>query len=184
MTLWGSGKLTIGSDLSGTATTKIILRSLQTCREVGTFKLYFWSQRCLSSENPLNYITFLLRGDATSRLCAVLKYRSLQGAVKHTWVFWALCISVSKSDDSRPHGAIRSTLNVPISAQPKVSFSEFSCEPECKFGPLMWYHDASVSHATSWIVIFSANLSVKTTGPAVNANLSARLSGSRRDWWV
>lgn len=51
-------------------------------------------------------------------------------------VVGALCISVSKSDDSRPHRA-RSTLsalNVPISAQPKVSFSEFSCEPGCKLG--------------------------------------------------
>lgn len=80
---------------------------------------------------------FFLRDDFPSHLCAVQKYRSLQGAVKHMWVFGALCISASKSDDSRPHRAIRSTLsalNVPINAQPKVSFGEFSCEPGCKLG--------------------------------------------------
>lgn len=44
---------------------------------------------------------------------------------------------------------------------------------------------ASVSHAESWIVIFSAKLSVKRmTGPAVSATQNERLSGSDRDYCI
>lgn len=44
---------------------------------------------------------------------------------------------------------------------------------------------ASVSHAASWIVIFSAKLSGKRMpGPAVSANQNERLSRSDSDYWL
>lgn len=50
--------------------------------------------------------------------------KALQSAVEHMWVFvGALCISVNTSDHLRPHRAIHTAI-LPISVQPKVSFSE------------------------------------------------------------
>lgn len=119
--------------------------------------------------------------------CALCEY-SAECSGAHVGLVGALCISVSTSEHLRPRGAIRSSENLPISVQPKVSFSEFqlSCESKCKAGPdPACYHSAVTCTSDSWYewrAMCRAELRVRLmAGPAVSTNKSESPSESESE---